>query len=339
KFRSRSSSIASRCAVPFASASRIRALRYSVTGLRARDLQQQGRSLHSPGEIQQAKGANTTAPPRHPRHGGNGTAAAGNRTKGGHSNKGHHQGNITAAGGPKRGNGTAARGPRRGNGTAAGGPRRGNGTAAGGPRRGNGTAAGGPKRGNNTAAGGPSPKLANGNVKNGNVPNKNGSGGGGANKLRRPKQIAEETSLPSHPCYCLFTNLFPTLCTISSIPFVSPPLPLSSFLFLPFRASSPLSPSPLLSSHLPHSSPSVLSLLLFPFSPNLPFPSSHLLPLPSSPPFLTLSPPLPPSPLTPVSLSSPPDVLSSSPAANHLFTNSSNPFPSLLNAFSLFCLP
>ncbi|CAI7859613.1 unnamed protein product [Closterium sp. NIES-54] len=151
------------------------------------------RTLPPRGEIQQAKGANTTEPPRHPRHGGNGTAAAGNRTKGGHSNKGHHQGNITAAGGPKRGNGTAARGPRRGNGTAAGGPRRGNGTAAGGPRRGNGTAAGGPKRGNNTAAGGPSPKLANGNVKNGNVPNKNGSGGGGAKKLRRPKQIAEET--------------------------------------------------------------------------------------------------------------------------------------------------
>ncbi|CAI5464714.1 unnamed protein product [Closterium sp. Yama58-4] len=166
------------------------------------------------GEIPPVTGKNTTAPPRHPRHGGNRTVAAGNRTKGGHPNKGHHRVNGTAAGGPKRANGTAA-----------GGPKRGNGTAAGGPKRGNGIVAGGPKRGNGTAAGGPSPKLpANGNAKNGNAPNgqknggaqpnKNGGGGGGAqtnknggaqtnkngggggsggaNKPRRPKQIAEE---------------------------------------------------------------------------------------------------------------------------------------------------
>ncbi|CAI5935512.1 unnamed protein product [Closterium sp. NIES-65] len=152
----------------------------------------------APGEIQQARGVNTTAPPRHPHHRGNGTVAAGNRTKGGHPSKGHHRGNGTAAGGAKRGNGTAAGGPKRGNGTAAGGAKRGNGTAAGGPKRGNGTAAGGAKRGNGTAAGGP--KRGNGSA-NGNAPNNqknsgaqpNKNGGGSANKPRRPKQIAEET--------------------------------------------------------------------------------------------------------------------------------------------------
>ncbi|CAI5528801.1 unnamed protein product [Closterium sp. Naga37s-1] len=144
--------------------------------LRARDLQQQGRSLHSPVEIQQARGVNTTAPPRHPRHRGNGTVAAGNRTRGGHPSKGHHGGNGTAAGGAKRGNGTAAGGPKRGNGTAAGGAKRGNGTAAGGPKRGNGSANG---------------NAPNNQKNSGAQPNKNG--GGSANKPRRPKQIAEET--------------------------------------------------------------------------------------------------------------------------------------------------
>ncbi|CAI5464713.1 unnamed protein product [Closterium sp. Yama58-4] len=88
------------------------------------------------GGMEQAKGVNTTAPPRHPRHGANGTVAAGNRTKGGHPNKRHHRGNDTAAGGPKRGNGTAAGGPKRGNGTANGNaPKNGGGGAANKPRR------------------------------------------------------------------------------------------------------------------------------------------------------------------------------------------------------------
>ncbi|CAI5496148.1 unnamed protein product [Closterium sp. Naga37s-1] len=242
------------------------------------------RTLPPRGETQQAKGVNTTAPPRHPRHGGNGTAAAGNRTKGGHPNKGHHRGNGTAAGGPKKGNGTAP---------------------------------GGPKRGNGAAAGGTSPKPANGNAKNGDVPNnqKNGGaqpnkngGGSSANKPRRPKQIAEETC--SSPT-------FPSLLLSTPKPLSEPP----HYLLLFFRVPSyPNLPSPFQFSppSFPRLSPSVTP------SPPLPPSPTRLRPLPS---------PLPPASLifTPFSFLSPP----SSP----LLPSLSHPLPTSSPISSLFRLP
>ncbi|CAI5496147.1 unnamed protein product [Closterium sp. Naga37s-1] len=121
------------------------------------------------GEIPPATGKATTAPPRHPR-GGNGTVAAGNRTKGGHPNKGHHRGNGTAAGGP------SPKSPANGNVK--------NGNAP------NGQKNGGTQPNKNGGGSGGAQTNKNGSAQ----PNKNGGsgGGGGANKPRRPKQIAEE---------------------------------------------------------------------------------------------------------------------------------------------------
>ncbi|GJP38901.1 hypothetical protein CLOM_g12951 [Closterium sp. NIES-68] len=132
------------------------------------------------GALPQSKGRNATAPPRQPRQGANGTAAAGNRTKGGHPHKGHHRGNGTVAGGPKKGNGTGAGQPK---------------------RNGNGTP-------NSSQT---SPKPTSGNPKNGGQKNGNGGRSGGAqtnkngggtsqpksNGQRRPKQIAEEENCSS----------------------------------------------------------------------------------------------------------------------------------------------
>ncbi|CAI5472419.1 unnamed protein product [Closterium sp. Yama58-4] len=123
------------------------------------------------GEIPPATGKNTTALPRHPRHGGNGTVAAGNRTKGGHPNKGHHRGNGTAAGGPS---------PKPTNGNAK------NGNAPSGQKN------GGAQPNKNGGGDGGAQTNKNGGGGGGAQTNKNG-GGGGANKPRRPKQIAEET--------------------------------------------------------------------------------------------------------------------------------------------------
>ncbi|CAI5528800.1 unnamed protein product [Closterium sp. Naga37s-1] len=145
------------------------------------------------GEIPPAKGGNTTTPLRHRRHGANGTAAAGNRTKGGHPNKGHHRGNGTAAGGP------SPKPPTNGNvknGNAPSGQK--NGGAQ--PNK-NGGGGGGAQTNKNGGAQTNKNGGAQTNKNGGAQTNKNGGaqtskngggGGGGANKPRRPKQIAEE---------------------------------------------------------------------------------------------------------------------------------------------------